>query len=198
MPALTAPSAELVEAWTALADHFLDTETRHWIPHSAMRCIEAGLSVEEADVVWREDICPAVGMNALSVAGEWAMWDPQWLVARIEQIRASRVRRLISSVWAVPRVTIMDGVWQAVARSMRLLAQTSSREGQWRVARDLEFWARHYWDFVPKAVNEIESSEKYRLVAVYPEPFLSIVQPALVEGEAFAAQARTDAVLKAL
>jgi hypothetical protein len=42
-----------IEVWVAMADHFLDTETRHDIPLTAMRCIDAGMTFSEARRVWR-------------------------------------------------------------------------------------------------------------------------------------------------
>ena len=77
-----------IAIWVSMADHFLDTESRPDLPLTALSCVEAGLSAAEARAVWEHDVAPAVGLNLLSFAGEWAGWDHDWLVARIEQVRA--------------------------------------------------------------------------------------------------------------
>ena len=61
-----------VDVWEAMADHFLDTETRQDLARTAWRCVQAGLTVEQAARIWRDEICPAVGWNLWQVAGEWA------------------------------------------------------------------------------------------------------------------------------
>src|SRR5262245_40531383 len=78
-----------VAVWTAMADHFLDTETRHSVPFTALRCLEAGLTSEEACDVWRYEVTPVVGMNLWSVAGVWDGWDEAWLIEQIRRARAS-------------------------------------------------------------------------------------------------------------
>ena len=84
-----------VAVWIALAEHFLDTETRHQLPNAALACVRAGYGVEEVRAIWGCEVAPAVGFNLYLVAGEWACWDPEWLVERIERIRARRSSRLL-------------------------------------------------------------------------------------------------------
>jgi hypothetical protein len=82
-----------IEVWLAMADHFLDTETRHDIPLTAMRCVEAGLSVAEARDVWRYEVSPAVWPNGWSVAGEWDFWEREWLLGTIQEVRTQWTNR---------------------------------------------------------------------------------------------------------
>jgi hypothetical protein len=46
--------------WIALADQFLDTETRTWIPHTALQIVEAGYPLEEARRIWRYEVSPGI------------------------------------------------------------------------------------------------------------------------------------------
>lgn len=48
-----------VDVWVAMADHFLDTETRHELPRTALACLEAGLSAAEARDVWYYEVSRA-------------------------------------------------------------------------------------------------------------------------------------------
>lgn len=93
------------DVWEALADQFLDTETRTWVPRTARMCLEAGLDPAAAFEVWAYEVTPAVFFNLCLVAGEWAGWDREWLCARIERCRVKpsklgylvyRVRALIA------------------------------------------------------------------------------------------------------
>ena len=107
-----------ITVWLAMADHFLDTETRHDIPLTALLCVEAGWSCERARDAWRHEVSPAVAFNLWSVAGEWAGWDREWLVARIERLRSSWHNRpgTLKSLRYRLRAPGMDGVWVAMPR----------------------------------------------------------------------------------
>src|SRR5215831_10625735 len=50
----------LIRAWEAMANQFAGTETRHDIPLTALRCLEAGLSVAEARDVWCFEVSPVI------------------------------------------------------------------------------------------------------------------------------------------
>lgn len=189
-----APRLEPV--WLAMADHFLDTETRHDIPLTALRCVEAGLTSEQAQRVWQDDVSPAVGMNLWSVAGEWAGWDRDWLVKRIERRRASwwygakRARTL--SYWL--SLPVNHGEWVAIARCMKLLLGVPCDERQ-QTARDLELLARFYFDFCPPRSN-LPHAQLARLSELRSGPFFEIVEPATQLTEKFAARRRVDAALE--
>src|SRR5690606_20962485 len=119
----------LVEVWLAMAEHFLDTETRQLIPLTALRCAEAELSPERARHVWQHEVSPALGHNLLDVAGEWAGWPEDWLVERIEGIRA-RNGSLLGAAVGLVRPLLLRGVWDAIERCLAFLldAPPSERE----------------------------------------------------------------------
>lgn len=101
-------------AWLGLADHFLDTETRHDLVHSAFRCVEAGYDVERTKAAYFGRVAPLLYSNLLSVAGEWAGWDEAVL---LERMRA-RVDRPGFLSEAALRVCVpgVDATIEAVAR----------------------------------------------------------------------------------
>jgi hypothetical protein len=177
----------LVAVWEAMADHFLDTETRHDLPMTALRCIEAGLSVEAAREVWKCDVVPAVGLNAVSVAGEWAGWDRAWLVGRIERVR--RGPRWMRRVRLVCGIDVMRGARVAVERCMQRLEATPPAQRA-QLASDLSFLSRHAFEFAPKPLGSVDPAAQSRIRALYPDPFERMIGPALVRGEAPAVKAR--------
>lgn len=108
------------DVWVALADQFLDTETRAWIPHAARVCVEAGLTPERAFEVWAYEVTPALWPNLWSVAGEWAGWERSWLCARI------RRHRTRASWWRYAiyrgRVQGLHAVWREIEACLHELA----------------------------------------------------------------------------
>jgi hypothetical protein len=131
--------------WEAMADHFLDSETRPWIPRTALLCVEAGLTIDEAGAIWRFEVTPVVFANLWSVAGEWGAWDTDWLFARIEQVRASWMRRPGWLRRLVYCLCIKDNhyAWMGIERVMELLAATPSSERA-LLARHLEWLAEPF------------------------------------------------------
>ncbi len=76
-----------VELWQALSDLFLDTEVRWFLPTCAYQAIKIGLDADELDRTLTEEIAPAVCHNLLSVAGEWAGFELDWLLLQMEAAR---------------------------------------------------------------------------------------------------------------
>jgi len=185
--------------WIAMADQFLDTEMRHDIPTTALRCVEAGLSKDDARAIWRHEVSPAVSGNAWAVAGEWAGWDRDWLVAELERRRRRWEHRRGWSRWLCDRLRVepLRGVWLSVERCMDALLAVSSPEERERLARDLVFLARHGLDFGPRDPGTLENTDLERIRGLYPEPFRSIIGPALVSGESGAMDERLRAALQA-
>lgn len=101
------PSAELEQrrpVWEALSDLFLDTELQpheqQWIANTL-----AESSYREAELEWilRHEVAPILGANLLSVAGEWAGFDQDWLASRILERAQSRLRLPSLTGWLVVR-----------------------------------------------------------------------------------------------
>jgi hypothetical protein len=194
---MTKPAADpgRIMVWLAMADHFLDTETRQNIPLTALQCVEAGFSGERARDAWRHEVSPAVAFNLWSVAGEWAGWDRDWLVERIERLRSSGHNRpgTLQDMRYWLRAPGMHGVWVAIERCMQALSAIDSAPQRRRTATALAFLARHYFDFCPDA---LPAEDALGARALYPDPFRRIMTPALVPGEEAAGDARVQAVLR--
>jgi hypothetical protein len=176
-----------------MAEHFLDTETRQEIPATALRCTEAGLSIEAARRVWRCEVSPAVGLNVWLVAGEWAGWDSACLVAKIERLRA----RPAALRWLRDRFALepLRGVRGSIERCLDLLNSLPAHDAQARMCEDLRFLAQHYFDFCPRDPNTLKASDLERIVALYPRPFQHVFGPAVQRGEQPAAERRLHALL---
>jgi hypothetical protein len=171
-----------VEVWVAMAEHFLDTETRHAIPATALCCIRAGLSVAEARGVWRDEVSPAVGFNVWDVAGEWAGWDRDWLVARIRNVRArrSRIGAFVRGLLRRTGLHPLEGVWHSVEAFMRVLLDVADPLEREERARELTFLARHAFDFAVRELAALDAPARERMRALHPEPFRSAMAAALV------------------
>jgi hypothetical protein len=186
---VTVTGAQRVEVWLAMADHFLDTETRHDIPRTALRCVEAALSVEEARLIWHYEVSPAVSHNLWNVAGEWGCWDREWLVAAIQRARRGWWHRPGIGRWLGYRLLVHfnHGVWRAISRCMGLLWSLPSAAERQRTAQDLTLLAAHYFDFCGRDLSKLEPEHLVRLRALREGPFRHILSPALVPGESASA-----------
>jgi len=189
----SSPSASRVAVWSAMAEHFLDTETRQDLPLTALRCLEAGLSPDEARQIWQHEVTPAVGFNLRSLAGEWAFWDTDWLVARIERARERWWNR--SRCFARYRWPAASGEWLTIERCMQHLL-TAAPATRALLAQDLACLARHCFDFHPSHLAELEPEARARISALLPEPFLHLMRPALLSRERPFAKRRLQAALE--
>ena len=172
------PDAARREVWIAFADHFLDTETRQRLPWAALAAVEAGYTVEQARDVWANEVWPAVGGNLLSVAGEWAAWDEDWLVGRIlEVIERRRPARLTRS-YLLHRIGVHghDRTWVAIEALMRALLAVDP-SGRRALARDLAALAEHYFDFVPPDLALHTPGRREHLRRLFTDVFLPAFRP---------------------
>jgi len=187
-----------IEVWVAMANHFLDTETRQDIPLTAMRCVEAALSPMEARHVWQHEVSPAVGFNLWVVAGEWAYWDRDWLVERIERHRRSWRQRTRFVKWLgdCMRIDPARCVCTSIERTMDFLAAVPDAGDREQACRRLAFLAQHYFDFCPADLATVDPSEAEKIRSLYPEPFVYTMEPVLSAAEARLADARVRAAFE--
>ena len=92
------PAAEDLAArqpvWEALSDMFLDTDTslsRQW---RADQLARSPYSIEQLEFILINEVYLICKYNLLSVAGEWAGFDPEWLKEKILRHLDSRFRFL--------------------------------------------------------------------------------------------------------
>lgn len=105
-----APSAARRQLWVQLSELFLDTEPTEATRTEVLRALTAApFDAEELDRIWYGELQPTLRANLRSVAGEWAGFDPDWLVAAVSE-RAVRPagRRGRSAV---------DGLWEELKRT---------------------------------------------------------------------------------
>lgn len=73
--------------WLALAELFLDTDTKRFRRSIAETIVKEGFTAEEAERILRWDVRPALYWNLLHAAGEWSGWDETWVLARVQEAR---------------------------------------------------------------------------------------------------------------
>lgn len=69
--------------WLALSELFLDTETRRSFPGIVQVARDSGYSWKQIESIFWNEVTPAVGYNLFEVAGDWAGFPEEWLVAEI-------------------------------------------------------------------------------------------------------------------
>ncbi len=80
--------------WAALSDLWLYTElSADDLEHIARVMAESGLTIAELRRVYLVEVAPVVYGNLLSVAGEWMLFDEEWLSDRILHNLRNRPRR---------------------------------------------------------------------------------------------------------
>lgn len=77
--------------WEALADFWLDTELVDFeFDYIARIIAESPYSLSEVRDIHDYEVAPAVSANLLSVAGEWAGFNSEWLIAECRRCAAHR------------------------------------------------------------------------------------------------------------
>jgi hypothetical protein len=193
----THPDPLMIAVWVKMADHFLDTETRQDLPLTALCCVQAGLSGAQARNIWQHEISPAVGFNLYCVAGEWAYWDRDWLIERVQRAQLSCWNR--PGLWRRLRAPIsppLGGDWLSIERCIELLQTIPGAAERERMARDLARLARHLFDFCPEDLATLENEERARLRRLYPSPFSWLMESALLRSERKGARRRVQRALE--
>lgn len=71
--------------WIALSDLFLDTEVRWSLPYIARVAIEEGFSWSQVCHILDCEVTPVLAPNLYDIAGEWAGFPEDWLLAQLHQ-----------------------------------------------------------------------------------------------------------------
>jgi hypothetical protein len=123
------PPSEDIESrrpvWQALSDLFLDTDTslsREW---RVRELAKSPYSIEELEEILVTEVYPACRGNLLSIAGEWAGFDMEWLGGKI-QSRANSSLKVLHA-FNIGRLTVhASPEWRATKRAV----QASRAESQ--------------------------------------------------------------------
>ncbi len=111
MPAASDAIDARIPVWVALSDLYLDTDVALLHGHIADTLATSPYSIDALHEMLMYDVHPALYMNLMSVAGEWAGFDQAWLLERIEAVRRQpRWRRRISH-WFVRDIGVQ---WRAL------------------------------------------------------------------------------------
>ncbi|MNN09669.1 hypothetical protein D3C81_1225590 [compost metagenome] len=101
--------------WLALSELWLDTELDDVsYDYIARTLATSGFPLPELEAIYRQEVVPSVYTNGLSVAGEWAGFNADWLFGecrRNQQKRASALHRC--RCWLLRRTVgaLMDSDW---------------------------------------------------------------------------------------
>lgn len=193
MPAIDDANADVV---LAMAEHFLDTETRHRLPHTASLCVRAGLNAEQVRSLWCHDVAPVVGMNLLSPAGEWAGWNRDWL---LRQIAARRARGRgwwgrWRNGWSRRMQPGNPGDLASLSRFVAVLSDTADVIAHDRMLADLLWLARCFFA-MPLDEAAPSPTERQRLLHRYERHFRLAMAPALLGNESGLGEQRIRATL---
>ena len=69
--------------WVAFSDLFLDTDVTLIYGDIAQVCADSEYSSAELKEILFEEVAPVVSGNLMSIAGEWAGFNEDWLVKQI-------------------------------------------------------------------------------------------------------------------
>ncbi len=70
--------------WIVLSEFYLDTELQESdFRHIAFKIIESPYSIDKVKEINKYEVFPVLQPNLLSVAGEWAGFDEEWLINSI-------------------------------------------------------------------------------------------------------------------
>lgn len=98
--------------WKAMADLFLDTDTSLHYDYIARVTAESPYTLEELEEIFLTEVAPVLEFNLLDIAGEWAMFDDEWVVESIAQ-------RLAKQPGRYRMKTNVGKCWQEVAVLVR-------------------------------------------------------------------------------
>jgi len=95
--------------WSALSDLYLDTELPDdSIERIVQTFINSGYSLAEIKQINYNEVAPVLGRNLISIAGEWAGFDEEWLYKAItEQIHKKKPTLHFQWIrnWYIDRMT---------------------------------------------------------------------------------------------
>lgn len=82
---MTADRSERERVWIALSELFLDTDVSSSLDQIQREVIASPFSIEDIDIILRDEVAPVCLPNLYSVAGEWTGFDPDWLLPSIHK-----------------------------------------------------------------------------------------------------------------
>lgn len=109
--------------WLALSDMFLDTDTSLSRPWRVEQLSKSPYSLDQIESILVEEVFPVCKYNLISVAGEWAGFDPLWLREQILRRLGSPIRHL--HILSPARFVISrSNEWRATKEAIALTRQS--------------------------------------------------------------------------
>lgn len=112
-----AETAQRLPVWRALAQLFLDTELAPQDYQGIADDLKASpYSTTELRAILENEVAPALQSNLLSVAGEWAGWQDEFLIEEISRV-IKRSRRFNFGLWLskIFSRSYVRGEWEKIA-----------------------------------------------------------------------------------
>lgn len=109
--------------WIAMSDLFLDTDVRIFYGSVAATAAASSFAFPALRRIYQEEVAPALVANLLTVAGEWAAFDEDWVVEQIcgqGRIEALANRTIIRALHGKSIEEEWNGV-ELLARRLRTL-----------------------------------------------------------------------------
>jgi hypothetical protein len=153
--------------WIALSELFLDTDVRIWYPGILRALAASPYTEEQLRAILDHEVAPVLESNLLAVAGEWAAFDEDWLVAEAAKRRGKRR-------W-MPALVNLDEDWRALAMLLRTLRALPESERRKR----LEGWDALLPLFLDRDPRHREAADGFTL-AEWEALFRLDLWPALV------------------
>ena len=120
--------------WLVLSELWLDTElSAADLERIARAMADSGLTIEELRQVYLVEVAPVASANLLTVAGEWAGFDEEWLCSRIARNLRDRPRR--TRFWARLPLTrrlmlyATEAHWKTLVELVRRFREDASTGG---------------------------------------------------------------------
>ncbi|MDD0844798.1 DUF7079 family protein [Pseudomonas sp. Gutcm_11s] len=118
-------SASREEVWLALSELWLDNQLdEHDHRHIARVLLASGLSVDELQGIYLEEVAPLLWGNHWTTAGVWDGFDAHWLSAgcrRFQQLRGRSWHRWRCRLLRRPMTYAAEPEWQQVLLRMEEL-----------------------------------------------------------------------------
>jgi hypothetical protein len=108
--------------WEALSTFFLDTDISLSRDYRARILAVSPYSLSELDAILADEVFPVCRWNLLTVAGEWAGFDEQWLDSELQSTLAENYEFILVLV-----VVLCIAATSAVPRSRQLKPYARSR-----------------------------------------------------------------------
>jgi len=101
--------------WIALSDLFLDTDVRLHYVYIVRILAAAPYSIEELARILNDEVTPVLQHNLMQVAGEWALFPDEWVIAEVSKRRDKR--RWLPNVVNLREDWTILSIWIAKVRA---------------------------------------------------------------------------------